>query len=121
MNDEDVTARLARWRPARPASELMRQLHAAVPPARVRQRLWRSAAESFGTWLWRPWPLAHAGLLAAWMLILALRLSTPSNPEPASTMVIAQTDVAPNEAPALASTLATEGTFLVTRKNLDQL
>ena len=121
MNDDDVEARLARWKPARPASELMRRLHASVPPAQVELRPMRRAGKRFGSWSQRPLPLAYAGLLAAWTLILALRLLTPSDPEPTPPAATAQTDAVPNDAPTFAGTLAAERTFLLTRKNLDQL
>ena len=121
MNGKDVEARLARWQPARPASELMRRLHDSVPPAQVNRRLLRCAGNRSGIWSWRPWPLAYAGLLVAWMLILALRLLTPSDPQPIARPVITQTHPAPAPTPALAATLAAERSFFLDRNNLDPL
>lgn len=117
MNDENLEARLARWKPAQPPSELMQSLHAAAPPAPPERR---SRRQFGGSW-WQPWPLAYAGLLSAWALILTLRLLTPSDPESAVPVTTAQTNRVPDDAPAFAGTLATERTFFLTRNNLDQL
>ncbi len=121
MNDENLEARLARWRPAEPPSELMRRLHAAAPPAQAERRPRRRAVGWFGGVSWRPWPLAYAGLLMAWALILALKLTTPSSPEPAAPMATAQTDPAPTDTPAFVGSLAAERTFLLTHNTPDQL
>jgi hypothetical protein len=121
MNDEGIEARLARWRPARPPSELMRRLHGAVPVARTEPRPRRDAGGWFGGLAWRPWPLAYAGLLAAWVLIFALRLTTPREPKPATSVATVQTDPAPADAPALAGTLAAERSFYLTRNDPDKL
>ena len=121
MNDENVEARLARWKLAEPPPELMRRLHAVAPPAQVPPPLQWRAGGWFGGWSWQPWPLGYAGLLTAWALILALRLLTPSDPPSSARLAGAQIDTAPAAAPALAGTLAAERTFFLARSNSDPL
>lgn len=120
MNDENIEARLVRWRPARPPSELMQYLHAAVPPTSVERRSRWQVGQWFGESWWRRWPLAYAGLLTAWALILTLRLLTPYDPESAIPITTAQTNHVPDDAPAFAGTLAAERTFFLARNNPDQ-
>lgn len=121
MNDEEVESKLARWRLARPPSDLMRRLHAAAPPSPARQPRSRAVGWWLGGWPWRSWPLAYAGLLAAWVLILALRLLTPSGPPPVARSATVQTDLASANAPVLAGTLAAERTIFLTRNDPDPL
>ena len=94
-------------------------LHAGGLPDR--HRPWRRASGWFGGWPWQPWPLAYAGLLTAWALILALRLLTPVGPESAAREATALIDAASPDAPAFAGTLAAERAFLFTRNDPNQL
>ncbi len=115
MNDEELAARLGRWQPAAPPADLLRRLHSAVPMVPVARPPWWRAAFSVAGSLWRPWPLAYAGLAAAWALILALRLLTPVEPlavAPANAVAI---DSTVNNTPAVASMLATERTLALAR------
>lgn len=121
MSDDNIEARLARWRPAKPPLELMRRLHAAAPPVQKKRWTWRSASGWLDGWSCQPWPLAYAGLLAAWTLILVLRLLTPSDPEVASPVSTAKIDHALTDAPAFVGTLAAERTFLLAHNTPDQL
>ncbi len=121
MNDGDVEARLARWRPAQPPPELMQRLHSAVPSAPKEGRRQWLMGEWLGGLFWRPWPVAYAGLLAIWVLILALRLMTPPEPAADADTIIARTATAPAEAPAFASTIAAERMSLLVGNNPDQL
>lgn len=50
----------------------------ATPPRLTR---WGAAADALAAFLW-PHPCAYAGLLAVWLLVLALRLSTPAPAPP---------------------------------------
>ena len=117
-DDEDLEERLGRWRPAEAPPDLLRRLQALEPPTRARHP-WRSMID----WLRAappPWRLAYAGLLAAWALIFALRLTTPFSPEPPGRAAIAQADAVPANAPVLVSTLAREYTFFLARNPSDQ-
>ncbi len=107
MNDEELEARLARWQPTDAPPELLRSLRAAAPATA------RGAARGWS------WPLAYAGLAAAWGVILTLWLSTP-HAEPTSAASTAQVDAVPVDTPAFTSALAMERSLLL-HNNPDQL
>lgn len=108
MNDDDLEKRLGRLRPAESPRDLMRRLREAEPAPR---------------WIpfWRqPWPLAYAALLAVWVLIGVLRLATPHDPKLVISATVAQAESTPGDAPAFASTLATERAFLFVHNPSEQ-
>ena len=108
MNDDDLEIRLGRLRPAEPPRDLMRHLR-DVEPAPRRVPFWR-----------QPWPLAYAALLPMWVLIGALWLTTPHDPELAVPATIAQAEPTPADAPAFVGALAAERTFLFVHSPSEQ-
>ncbi len=61
----------AHWR-----ADILAAARLAATPATAATR-WRRTAEAFGAWLW-PHPRAYVVLSVVWLLVLALRLATPS-------------------------------------------
>ncbi len=104
--DADLESHLARLRPADLPDHLRRRLRVAEPLPTPGLRGWWQAAL-------RPWPLAYAGLLAAWLLILTLRLATPSVPSAS----LHPSSTARNPEPASLGNLSLDRAFLLTRNN----
>lgn len=120
MNDDDLARRFARLRPADLPDDLLRQLHAAEPSLRPSPT--HSWLRGFLLGEVRPWPLAYAGLGAAWVLILTLHLFTPSPPSPAqmSDAPVPQfSGRLPDSTRILAGGFAVDRAFLLTRNNPD--
>ena len=119
MNDDhsDLEQRLRRLFPAKVPGELQRKLHAAESPvhtASIRLRSPRFLAAWF-----RPWPLAYAGLGAAWAAILLLHLFTQAPPPADRYLPLAQSsDNRSTSTPAtLTAGFSLERAFLLTRSN----
>ncbi len=72
--DDEFTARLQ----AQPPAELPAHWRTEILAAATNRT---APSGGIGAWLW-PHPLAYAGLAAAWVLILVMRLATPT-PQPA--------------------------------------
>ena len=114
MNPDELEDRLRAVRPPEPPWELVLRLRAAepaaTPPAHgLRQRL----AGMFGG-PWRPWRVAYAGVLSAWVVIAVLRLLTlPLLPASARSSSVVQTRQTspPADVPMF------DRTFLLTRNN----
>ena len=107
MNDDELEARLERWQPADAPPELLRNLRAALP----------TAARTTGRW---SWPLAYAALSTAWIVILALWLTTPQTRSIPAAGNVARAEAIPADGSAPTSALAMERSFLA-RNNPDQL
>lgn len=121
----DLERRLARLRPADLPNEFSRRLHAAepLPPPAVNFG-WRppgavGSLRVATALLLRPWPLAYAGLLAAWLLIFSLRFATPAPPAGvAYSPAVTRFPSDPDSLPASLGSLSLDRTTLLTRNSL---
>lgn len=118
MNDHfDLERRLHRLLPAEVPRELQGKLDAAEPASRA-VRLLPRLPELFAAWF-RPWPLAYAGLGAAWVAILLLHLLTPAPPPTNRYVPVAQASDSPADpAPAtLTAGFSPDRAILLARNN----
>ena len=120
--DADFETRLARLRPTDPPDALLHRLHAAEPDS-LRKPEVASPFQSYlavlseTAALFRPWPVAYAGLLAAWLLVLALRLATPEPPPQSTASALALTSPAADPLPASIGSFSVNQVAFLTRNS----